>query len=61
MSASRLWLLILCGLALQQLLPVLSSTDEGGATTSAAWQEAPALGALHGNPSQLEVAATPAR
>jgi hypothetical protein len=61
MRASRLWLLILCGLALQQLLPALIATDESGATTGAASQEAPAYDAAHGNPSQLEVAATPAK
>jgi hypothetical protein len=47
MSAGRLWLLILCGLVLQQLLPALSTNDGGTATTSAAWEEARALGVAH--------------
>jgi hypothetical protein len=47
MTPARLWLLIICALVLQQLLPALGATGGDVATTSAAWQ-ASALGAPHG-------------
>jgi hypothetical protein len=48
MTAARLFLMILCALALQQLLPAIGVTDWVSASTSTAWQEGPAHDAPRG-------------
>jgi hypothetical protein len=48
MTAARLCLLILFALVLQQLLPSIGVTDGGTVTTTAAWEDARALGAPRG-------------
>lgn len=47
MSAARIWLLILCALVLQQLLPAISLTGGDAASTRAAWEQVPARAGPH--------------
>jgi hypothetical protein len=47
MSAARIWLLILCALVVQQLLPAITVTGGDAASTGVAWEQVPALAGPH--------------